>query len=424
VKRHPSLKSQVASCTESSNLASIRRIISLKAELQKSEIWFESSESSSLKFHVTPSHIARGHVGRVSLSPRLTSDFPFYIIKYIFLFETMKFGHAVSCITLLSVAHAARFPFLSTAAAFRPNAANGLSESVFGIPRGGMQLFVKTLTGKTVSVEVEEGESIEDVKAKIAEKEGIPPEQQRLIFGGQQLQDGKTLDDYDVGDDATLHLVLRLRGGMQLFVKTLTGKTVSVEVEEGESIEDVKAKIAEKEGIPPEQQRLIFGGQQLQDGKTLDDYDVGDDATLHLVLRLRGGVTSLFGKLTGSGSFEVNDKFVKQNLKGLTDEDRALMDAFVAQSLEGSSEEVTNDGEVRAARALFWIGDVRAKICEDSPLKSIISPKLRQPGEFDYEGKLVPTDGKGKSTKLTKLFKRRDNEGKLIDNVKKMNLDK
>lgn len=81
---------------------------------------------------------------------------------------------------------------------------------------------------------------------------------------------------------------------MQLFVKTLTGKTVSIEVEEGESIEDVKAKIAEKEGIPPEQQRLIFGGQQLQDSKTLDDYDVGDDATLHLVLRLRGGIIPFY----------------------------------------------------------------------------------------------------------------------------------
>ena len=80
--------------------------------------------------------------------------------------------------------------------------------------------------------------------------------------------------------------LFQLRGGMQLFVKTLTGKTVTIDVEEGESIEDVKAKIAEKEGIPPEQQRLIFGGQQLQDGKTIDDYDVGDDSTLHLVLRL------------------------------------------------------------------------------------------------------------------------------------------
>lgn len=85
---------------------------------------------------------------------------------------------------------------------------------------------------------------------------------------------------------ASLNAALSMRGGMQLFVKTLTGKTVSIEIEEGESIEDVKAKIAEKEGIPVEQQRLIFGGQQLQDAKTIDDYDIGDDSTLHLVLRL------------------------------------------------------------------------------------------------------------------------------------------
>lgn len=290
-----------------------------------------------------------------------------------------------------------------------------------------MQLFVKTLTGKTVSIEVEEGESIEDVKAKIAEKEGIPPEQQRLIFGGQQLQDSKTIDDYDVGDDATLHLVLRLRGGMQLFVKTLTGKTVSIEVEEGESIEDVKAKIAEKEGIPPEQQRLIFGGQQLQDSKTIDDYDVGDDATLHLVLRLRGGkkVIDVISRVLGKGSFEVDANFVKKNLVGLTDADRTIMDAFVAQSIEGISDEGDDDEnqEIRVRRALFRIGNAKRKLCDDSPVANMINPVTRTSGEFDYLGKMITTDGK-RSTKLTKLFKRRDNEGKLLDYVKEMKLDK
>lgn len=284
-----------------------------------------------------------------------------------------------------------------------------------GMPRGGMQLFVKTLTGKTVSIEVEEGESIEDVKAKISEKEGIPPEQQRLIFGGQQLQDAKTLDDYDVGDDATLHLVLRLRGGMQLFVKTLTGKTVSIEVEEGESIEDVKAKISEKEGIPPEQQRLIFGGQQLQDAKTLDDYDVGDDATLHLVLRLRGGIL-------GKGSFEVDDDFVKEHVTGLTDDDRKLMETFVSQSLEGNEETIAEPKEVRVRRALFRIGDVNEKVCDDSPVFNMISASPNTAFEFDYKGKLIETNGK-KPTKLNKLFKRRDNEGKLLESIKTMKLD-
>merc|ERR1719171_2915169 len=173
----------------------------------------------------------------------------------------------------------------------RPTAARG--------NRGGVTIHVATLSGKTFTLDVAASDSVASVKAKIHAEEAIPPEEQCLTFAGELLEDGRTLSDYGIQATATPHLDLRRRGGMQIQVRwplikgrrlLVRGKTFTLDVAASDSVASVKAQIHSEEGIPPEEQCLVFRGKLLEDERTLQDYCVFKDAELELLGRVPGGM--------------------------------------------------------------------------------------------------------------------------------------
>ena len=136
-------------------------------------------------------------------------------------------------------------------------------------------------------------EKINLLKLKIKNMTGIPRFQQNLKLSGVELEDNKTLSDYKSTPDSFIFVYLPLSAidgiSMQVFVKTLTGKTLTIETSPIETVFDFESKVYKKEGIPPNQQRLVFAGKQLYEKNILYDYNIQRESTIHLVLRLRGG---------------------------------------------------------------------------------------------------------------------------------------
>lgn len=156
-----------------------------------------------------------------------------------------------------------------------------------------MELKIKMLTGDVRSLEVSGNTTVGELKQLISQHFNVPPNKQKLSSeNGHRISledNSRSLSSYGLSSDSVVMLLITNPGPFQVFVINEKGQTKTYDVDVNETVDQLQTKIFQKERVPKDQQRLIFGGRQLEAGKKLQDYDITSGSTIHMTLRLRGG---------------------------------------------------------------------------------------------------------------------------------------
>jgi len=154
-----------------------------------------------------------------------------------------------------------------------------------------ISIIIKMKKGTVIKMLVDKNETIKNLKDKIYDKEEINPDNQILIFEGKELENNKNINDYGIQNDSLIYLNINLNEKIQIFIKIksqfISGKykTLTLDVNKFEKIEDIKNEIYKKTKINSKTQELIFSGKVLEDFKTLNDYEIKNDYAVFLVIK-------------------------------------------------------------------------------------------------------------------------------------------